>query len=52
MSWNCQGLRNSWTIRHLKEMQKEYFPDMLVLMETKNLDAYVTNVQGWLGYGL
>ena len=50
MSWNCQGLRNPWTIRHLKEMRKEYFPDMLVLMEIKNLDAYVTKVQGWLGY--
>jgi len=50
LSWNCQGLRNPWIIRHLKKMKKEHFPDILFLMETMNSDQFLLKVFRWLGY--
>ncbi|KAG7532893.1 Endonuclease/exonuclease/phosphatase [Arabidopsis thaliana x Arabidopsis arenosa] len=50
LSWNCQGLRNPWTIRYLKEMKKDHFPDILFLMETMNSSEFVSKVFRWLGY--
>ncbi|MGS7457214.1 endonuclease/exonuclease/phosphatase family protein, partial [Mycobacterium tuberculosis] len=50
LSWNCQGVRNPWTIRHLKEMRRSHFPDILFLMETKNSDDFIVQIHGWLGY--
>lgn len=50
MSWNCQGLVNSWTIRHFHEMRKEHFSDIFFLMEAKNTFNFVLGVHGWLGY--
>ncbi|CAA0406188.1 unnamed protein product [Arabidopsis thaliana] len=50
LSWNCQGLRNPWTIRYLREMKKEHFPDILFLMETMNSDQFVMKIFNWLGY--
>ncbi|KAG8639407.1 hypothetical protein MANES_14G140364v8 [Manihot esculenta] len=35
LSWNCQGLGNPLTIRHLKGMCASYSPDLLFVMETK-----------------
>uniref|UniRef100_A0A2N9G3M9 CCHC-type domain-containing protein n=1 Tax=Fagus sylvatica TaxID=28930 RepID=A0A2N9G3M9_FAGSY len=35
LSWNCQGLGNPWTVRHLHELVKENNPSILFLMETR-----------------
>ena len=43
-------MRNPWTIRHLKEMRRSHFPDILFLMETKNSDDLIVQIHGWLGY--
>ncbi|KAG7543566.1 Endonuclease/exonuclease/phosphatase [Arabidopsis thaliana x Arabidopsis arenosa] len=41
LSWNCQGLGNSMTVRRLEEINKKFRPDVIFLMETKNSDATV-----------
>ena len=43
-------MRNPWTIRHLKEMRRSHFPDILFLMETKNFDDFIVQIHGWLAY--
>ncbi|KAG8632605.1 hypothetical protein MANES_18G036550v8, partial [Manihot esculenta] len=41
LSWNCQGLGNPLTIRHLRGMCASHSPDLLFVMETKNSDHFV-----------
>ena len=31
-------------------MRRSHFPDILFLMETKNSDAFIVQIQSWLGY--
>lgn len=47
MSWNCCGLGNPATVRRLRELQTSISPDILFLMETKNVnDVVITSLQG------
>ena len=40
-SWNCQGLGNPWTVRRLGEILKQFDPDILFIMESKNPNEFV-----------
>ena len=35
LSWNCQGLRNSWTVRSLHKLVRDQIPKVCFLMETR-----------------
>jgi exonuclease III len=35
LSWNCQGLRNLWTVHEFCRMVREKKPNLVFLMETK-----------------
>lgn len=50
LSWNCQGVGNTPTVRHLREIRGLYFPEVIFLCETKNRRSYLENVVGHLGY--
>ncbi|KAL0433724.1 UNVERIFIED_CONTAM: hypothetical protein Slati_2706700 [Sesamum latifolium] len=36
LSWNCQGLGSSWTVRNLVELVKLHNPGLVFLFETKS----------------
>lgn len=50
LHWNCQGLRSPLTIPHLKDIKKSYNPDVMLLVETKNVDSLVQDLARDLGY--
>ncbi|KAF8080427.1 hypothetical protein N665_0945s0003 [Sinapis alba] len=50
LHWNCQGLRISLTIPHLKDIRKSHNPDVMFLVETKNVDNVVHKLAKYLGY--
>lgn len=49
-SLNCRGLRDNLTVRRLKEMCREHFPNFLFLIENKNSSDHISSFQGSLGY--
>lgn len=49
-SWNCQGLKNPWTVRRLKEISRKFRPYILFLIETKNPNDFVLQKCDQLGY--
>ncbi|KAG7583713.1 Reverse transcriptase domain [Arabidopsis suecica] len=44
------GVGNTPTVRHLREIRGQYFPEITFLCETKNKRSYLENVVGHLGY--
>ena len=36
LSWNCQGLGNSWTVRSLHKLVRDQAPTACFLMETRS----------------
>lgn len=48
--WNCQGVGNTLTVRHLRDIYGQYIPEVVFLSETKNKRDYLENVCGHLGY--
>lgn len=50
LHWNCQGLRSPLTIPHLKDIKRSYNPDIMLLVETKNVDTVVQDLAKDLGY--
>lgn len=45
LSWNCQGLGTPQTVQALKAMVAFERPDLVFLMETKNADSVLKNLQ-------
>lgn len=50
LSWNCQGAGYTPTVRHLREIRGQYFPEVTFLWETKNKRNYMEKVMAHLGY--
>ncbi|KAF8095800.1 hypothetical protein N665_0322s0020 [Sinapis alba] len=50
LHWNCQGLRSPLTIPHLKDIRKNHDPDIMLLVETKNVNSLVKGLAKDLGY--
>ncbi|KAL0652204.1 hypothetical protein Bca4012_094895 [Brassica carinata] len=50
LSWNCQGAGSIETVQRLRRIRRQYFPDFLFLMETKQKESYVRGFQTMLGY--
>lgn len=51
LHWNCQGLGSPLTIPHLKDIRRQYNPDIMLLVETKNVNSLVQSLATELGYG-
>lgn len=50
LSWNCHGLRNPRTVCRLKRISKEFQPDIIFIMESKNPDEMVLKKMEHLKY--
>lgn len=50
LHWNCQGLGGDLTIPHLNDIRKSHNLDVILLVETKNVDTYVNNLVKDLEY--
>jgi exonuclease III len=50
LSWNCWGLGNLWTIRHLCQLIKEKHPSLVFLMETKLRSKKMELIRCKLGF--
>ncbi|KAG2270598.1 hypothetical protein Bca52824_065153 [Brassica carinata] len=50
LSWNCQGLGNTPTVRHLHGVLGQYSPEILFLSETKNRRIYIEGLVEKFGY--
>ena len=50
LHWNCQGLGSSLTITHLEDIRKAHSPDVMLLVETKNVDKVVYKLAKDIGY--
>ena len=50
LSWNCQGVGNTPTVRHLQEILGQYFPEIIFLSETKKKRWYIEGLVEKLGF--
>ncbi|XP_048605758.1 uncharacterized protein LOC106359240 [Brassica napus] len=50
LSWNCQGLGNTPTVRHLQELLGQHHPELLFLSETKNRRRYIEGLVEKFGF--
>lgn len=50
LHWSCQGLGNTLTVPHINDIRRIYNPDIMLLVETKNIDSYVNSVIKDQGY--
>ena len=50
LSWNCQGLGNTPTVRHLQEIHGQYLPEIIFLSETKSGRRYMESIVEKLGF--
>jgi len=45
ISWNCQGLGNPLTVQALRALVVHEKPEVVFLMETKNQDIVIQQIQ-------
>lgn len=50
LHWNCQSLRSLLTIPHIKDVRKNHAPDIMLLLETKNVNSQAKNLAKELCY--
>jgi len=50
IGWNCKGLGNPLTVLSLKALLAKEKPDLLFLMETKNVDAVLLRLKRSSGF--
>lgn len=50
LSWNCQGAGSTETIQRLRDLRRVHFPDFMFLMETKQKNKFMGDLQKELGY--
>lgn len=50
LSWNCQGLGNPMTVQALRAIVAQDKPDLIFLMETRNQESVIQQVQRRLKY--
>ena len=50
MSWNCQGLGNTPTVRHLQGIHGQYSPEIIFLSETKSRRGYLESIVEKMGF--
>lgn len=50
LSWNCQGIGSSLTVRHLKELGRKNKLSIIFLMETKNKKRKLERIRRNMGY--
>ncbi|KAK4264130.1 hypothetical protein QN277_029461 [Acacia crassicarpa] len=50
ISWNCQGLGRTLTVKNLKDMVKKFRPSVIFLMETKMRAEKVAKVRTKCGF--
>lgn len=50
LHWNCQGLGSPLTVPYLQDIRKVHKPDIIFLIETKNVDNVVYKLVKDLGY--
>lgn len=43
-AWNCRGLGIDSTVRRLKEIHRQYLPDIICLSETKQQDDHIRDI--------
>ncbi|KAL0887179.1 hypothetical protein Bca101_011162 [Brassica carinata] len=50
LSWNCRGAGSSETVQRIRDFRRQFFPDFLFLMETKQKFSYMDVLKSSLGY--
>lgn len=50
LSWNCQGLVNTPTVRHLQGINGQYCPEIIFLSETKSRRNYMESIVEKMGF--
>lgn len=50
LHWNCQGLGSPLIIPYIKDIRRSHNPDIMLLVETKNVNSFVQDLAKDLGY--
>ena len=50
ISWNCQGLGNSWSVRALHDLVQHWNPKIVFLIETKSKKNRMERIKNRIGF--
>ena len=50
LHWNCQGLGSALIVPHLKDIRRTHNPDIMLLVETNNVNSVAKGLANDLGY--